>query len=219
MEKKHYTPIERLLFVTKSPFRQKILVKRTGSDVQYIVKLFIVGSCASGKTAFVRHWIEGKCSDPERLRLTVGVDLAIKNIQLGPHKLLTLQIWDFGGEIRFRNIVSLFLGGSSFGLVFFDMTVNQTLVDVKNNWLPLISRYYDVDLSKEGQNFIALVGNKSDLIEFTSPDERVTKGDLKDLKKKYPLQQFIVSAKTGHNLDSVIAFVIENIKKILPGYV
>ena len=219
MKRKSYTPVERLLFVTKSPFRQKILIKRIGEKVQYIVKLFVIGSSSAGKTAFVKHWIDGTCPTPEKLRLTVGVDFALKHIKLDDKTTLTIQVWDFGGEQRFWNIISLFLGGSIFGLVFFDMAQKQTLLDVQDIWLPLISRYYDVDIAREGQDFIAIVGNKQDLLDFMPEHQVVSDERLRSFQERYPLKQFIISAKTGYNLNPLTDFVIENIRKALPEYV
>ena len=218
MKKKVYMPAQRMLLVTKSPFRQKIIVKRYGDDIQYIVKLFVIGTSSTGKTAFVKHWVKGSCPTPEKIALTVGVDFSLKHIYLDTHKALTIQIWDFGGAPRFKSIISLFLGGASFGLVFFDVTAKKTLEDVKEEWIPLISRYYDVDLTREGKDFLAIVGNKSDLIDFMPEETHVKNSELENFKKKYPLSQFVISAKTGHNMDLLTNFVVENIKKILPHF-
>ena len=62
-------------------------------------KICIFGDGGVGKTTLVQRYVTGQFS--QSTKMTIGVDIVTKQVQIEDW-FVTLQIWDFGGEARFR---------------------------------------------------------------------------------------------------------------------
>ena len=62
-------------------------------------KICIFGDGGVGKTTLVQRYVTGQFS--QSTKMTIGVDIVTKHVQIEDW-FVTLQIWDFGGEERFR---------------------------------------------------------------------------------------------------------------------
>jgi Ras-related protein Rab-8A len=73
------------------------------------VKLLMIGESGCGKTCLVlRYTID---SITPTFLTTVGIDFKIKTVVLDG-KRIKLQIWDTGGQERFRSITTSYLRGA-----------------------------------------------------------------------------------------------------------
>ena len=63
------------------------------------IKLVVFGDASVGKPSFTKRYCYNVFNPSERL--TIGVDFHVKTIVLHGKKI-KLQIWDVGGEERFR---------------------------------------------------------------------------------------------------------------------
>ncbi|MHA1618172.1 MAG: ADP-ribosylation factor-like protein, partial [Promethearchaeota archaeon] len=62
-------------------------------------KILMLGSSSTGKTSLSERYITGLFNP--NIKLTVGVEFYVKTVAYGG-KQIKLQIWDLGGESRFR---------------------------------------------------------------------------------------------------------------------
>ena len=81
------------------------------SEPDYIFKILMLGDAAVGKTSLSKYYIDNVFT-PD-IRLTVGIQFFIKQEIIVDGKKVKLQIWDFGGEDRFRIMVLNSMFGKS----------------------------------------------------------------------------------------------------------
>ncbi|QEE14824.1 GTP-binding protein [Promethearchaeum syntrophicum] len=161
-------------------------------DYDFLFKSVVVGDGGSGKTAVVVRFSQGFFQ--ENYKLTIGVEFAVKTININNYNV-KLQIWDTGGQERFRYVRPLYYKGSMGCIILFDLT-NRESFDHVPKWLE--------EVKKESGNIpILLVGNKSDLI-----DERTVSLE-EALQISKDLNMFYVesSAKNGNGVGDVFAIL------------
>jgi small GTP-binding protein len=160
-------------------------------------KICIFGDSGVGKTTLVDRYLTEEFHDD--IRSTLGATIQIKILKLKNGKV-TLQIWDFGGEEKFRFIFPAYARGSSGGIYMFDLT-NRASISNINNWLSIFREVSD-------DCIILLVGSKLDLEQ-----ERVfSKEDTYDLMRLYKFDNYVeCSSKTGENVLSVFTTLISEI--------
>ena len=123
-------------------------------------------------------------------RLTVGVDFYVKTIELHGKKI-KLQIWDVGGEERFRFLIPSYCKGANAAMIIFDITNSKSLNQISELTKILREKANDIP--------IMLIGNKLDLEEFRDLDRE----EGIEIVKKYNLSSYCeISTKTGHNIES-----------------
>ncbi|MFX1573003.1 MAG: Rab family GTPase [Promethearchaeota archaeon] len=153
----------------------------------YTYKLLMLGDASVGKTSLTLRYISGFFM--EDLKLTIGVDFYSKTIDFVGKKV-KLQIWDFGGEERFRFLLSQYCKGANGAFFLYDIT-NQISLDHLPDWTQIVRE-------NAGDIPIMLIGSKSDLDEFRA----VTRQNGILATKKYNLASFIeLSSKTGENVE------------------
>ena len=122
------------------------------SEYDYLFKVIVVGDGAVGKTAITIRFAEGRFE--EHYKMTIGVDFAIKLIQVAGYKV-KLQVWDTGGQERFSYIRPLYYKGAMAALAIFDLT-NRESYDNLPKWFQEVA-------DNCGAIPLMLVGNKVDL--------------------------------------------------------
>ena len=156
-------------------------------DYDYTYKVMLLGDASVGKTSLTLRYISGFFL--EDLKLTIGVDFYSKTTDFNGKKV-KLQIWDFGGEERFRFLLSQYCKGANGAFFLYDITKSLTL-DHLPDWTQIIREH-------AGDIPIMLIGSKKDLEEFR--DVSTEDGDL--AAKKYNLRSFMeLSSKTGENVE------------------
>jgi len=161
-------------------------------DYDFLFKSVVVGDGGSGKTAVVVRFSQGFFQ--ENYKLTIGVEFAVKTININNYNV-KLQIWDTGGQERFRYVRPLYYKGSMGCIILFDLT-NRESFDHVPKWLE--------EVKKESGNIpILLVGNKSDLI-----DERdVSLNEAKQMAVDLNMFYVESSAKNGKGVGDVFAML------------
>jgi len=104
----------------------------------------------------------------------------------------TLSIWDIGGQQRFEFIRSTFYKGAAGALLVFDLTREQTYIEVKK-WLTEIRQFAGQDIP------FVLIGNKYDLLEDVG--EVIDRDEARALAESEGSIYIETSAKTGINVD------------------
>ena len=161
-------------------------------------KVCIVGDSKVGKTTLLHRYVEGKFSS--ETKMTIGVEFFLKELYIDGQKIM-LQLWDFGGQERFRFLLESYVIGARGALLMFDLTRAMTLENIEQ-WVK-ICRKEDPNLP------ILFLGSKSDLTE----DICVEDDYIEEFKNHFNLYDYLkISSKTGEN----VALSFENLsRKIL----
>ena len=135
-------------------------------------------------------------------RLTIGVDFFTKKVCLPNNKKVKLQIWDFGGEERFRFLLPTYSRGSNAALFLYDITSHRSLLSLPE-WL-------DVVRKNAGDIPIVLIGSKIDLVDH----RQVSIEEAHEVMQEYNLAGHIeLSSKTGENVEESFKLISELLMK------
>ena len=153
---------------------------------KFILKVLTSGEGGVGKTTLLHRYVEGKFSADTKM--TIGVEFFLKELNFD-EKSCTLQLWDFGGQQRFRFLLESYVLGAKGALLMFDLTRPITLENLEQ-WVN-ICRKNNPDLP------ILFLGTKNDLInEIMIEDDYVT-----NFKEEFNLFGYLrVSSKSGENV-------------------
>ncbi|MHA2297112.1 MAG: Rab family GTPase [Candidatus Hodarchaeales archaeon] len=154
------------------------------------VKIIVAGEGGVGKTTLLMRYQTGKFIPAIT---TIGVNFIVKEVDYS-EKTVTLSIWDYAGESRFKALFPGYCSGSSGAVVAFDLTRPETLEKL-SEWIAIIRE-------KNGNVPILLVGTKRDIINDENIDFLLDKS--KDFCNKMDLHGcFYCSAKTGEGVTEI----------------
>ena len=160
-------------------------------------KLCIFGDGGVGKTTLIRRFSTGVFK--KDIKMTIGADFSVKNIEIDG-RLITLRIWDFAGEDRFRVLLPAFAKGADGGIFMYDTTRYSSLGQIKD-WLSIFEYFVSDDHIKIP---IIMVGGKTDLVEKRS----ITSEEALELSNNYDLEgHFECSSKTGDNVEQIFEII------------
>jgi len=166
-----------------------------------VLKVLTAGEGGVGKTTLLQRYIEGIFKADTQM--TIGVQFFLKNLQIGNNECgdipCTLQIWDFGGQERFRSLLKSYANGAKGALVMFDLTRPLTL-DRIGQWVKIVRAYNEIP--------VMFLGTKDDLT-----DEMAVKEDyIEELIDKYDFVDYLkTSSKTGKNVNTAFRILTEAI--------
>ncbi len=153
---------------------------------KFILKILASGEGGVGKTTLLHRYIEGQFIS--ETKMTIGVEFFQKEINIDD-KNCTLQLWDFGGQQRFRFLLESYVLGAKGALLMFDLTRLITL-DSLEQWVEIV-RKGDPDLP------ILFVGTKHDLTDEIQVDDDYAR----EFQERFNLFDYLkISSKTGENV-------------------
>ncbi|MFX0029960.1 MAG: Rab family GTPase [Candidatus Hermodarchaeota archaeon] len=156
-------------------------------------KVCLFGDGGVGKTTLINRYLTGVFQGGSEI--TIGVDFHIKRLDI-KEKRITLQIWDFAGEERFRFLLPSYVLGASGGIFMFDITRYSSLRNFQD-WLDIVRQGYKGPLD---QIPIIMVGSKLDL-EYK---RAVSREEAFELARRNNLSGYIeCSSKDGQNVNEV----------------
>jgi len=172
---------------------QKKQATKKSSDALF--KVIVFGDGGVGKTTLVKRYLEGYFE--ETTKMTVGMDFFVKHVEVDGKKV-TLQIWDFGGEERFRFLLPSYVSGASGGIFMYDITRLMSLNHI-DEWLEIFSSEYSKKYSQDTLPVI-MVGGKKDL-EYKRSVKIEEAEQVQDEQNCFKLME--CSSKTGENVEEV----------------
>ena len=101
------------------------------------LKLVLMGKGGVGKTSLVNRYVHQRFS--QNYMQTLGQDVFSKKLSINNNQVV-VQIYDIAGQERFESFRPVYLQGADLGLAIFDLTIPGTIAELKNNWLPELSR-------------------------------------------------------------------------------
>ncbi len=155
-------------------------------DRDFLFKIMLIGDGAVGKTALAQRYLMGIF--PENLRLTIGANFYMKRITVGTLQIV-LQIWDMGGEERFRFMMKNYCRGTHAALFLYDITNPGTLYHL-DQWVE--------ELRKNAPDAkLLVIGAKADL----ATNRKVQLAEATEYARERGAKLTMeVSAKTGENV-------------------
>ncbi len=163
-----------------------------------VFKIIIAGDGGVGKTTILHRYIEGEFL--YEAKMTIGTDILHKVLTLNEGPVCSLQLWDFGGQDRFRFMLDDFVKGAAGAFLMFDLTVFKSFMNLPK-WINLI-RKDDPTLP------ILLLGSKYDLIESIMVDDEYVRQFVENNNISGYLK---VSSKTGYNVNEVFESLVSTI--------
>jgi len=151
----------------------------------------IFGDAGCGKTTLTQRFLTNLFKSDTKM--TIGVDFEVKSLELNGKKV-KLQIWDFGGEERFRFLLPTYVRGANGALFMYDVTNYASLANI-DDCLLVVKKENKSDLDTFP---IIVVGGKADLID----GREVTGDEGINIAKSRGTDGFIeCSSKTGENVE------------------
>ncbi len=153
-------------------------------------KIIIFGDAGCGKTTLTTRFLTNLFVSDQTM--TIGVDFEVKSLTVDDKKV-KLQIWDFGGEERFRFLLPTYVRGARGGLFLYDITNYSSIAHI-DDWLSVIRK----EIRAEDIFPIIVAGGKADLVE----NREVSSADGIKIAKSRNVNGFIeTSSKTGENVE------------------
>ncbi|MBN2154849.1 MAG: GTP-binding protein [Candidatus Lokiarchaeota archaeon] len=123
----------------------------------YKVKVLLCGPAGSGKEKLINRFVKSRFQTD--YKLTVGVDILTKDVELPNDQICTLSIWDIGNQERFSFVRSTFYKGAAGAILVFDSSCAKTYDEIKQ-WRAEVKKF-------AGDIPFVLVGNHLERL----PDE------------------------------------------------
>ncbi len=176
---------------------------------KYVYKILVAGQGGVGKTTLLTRIVTGKFV--QNTAMTIGVEFHLLNLTLGneDEKVNTvIQLWDFGGQERFRFMLDSYVAGARGALLLYDMTRLRTL-DGLDEWVKIV-RTHDPDLP------ILFVGTKLDRVEDITVSDDYAKEFLEPLNM---FDHMKISSKNGVGVEQAFKKITRKVLEINGVYV
>jgi len=154
------------IIADQPPVSNNKIEKERKKTSDHAFKIIVLGK--PEKTAFIRRFATGFFE--EDIKMTIGADFSVKMVEVEGKKV-TLRIWDFAAEERFRSLLPHFIRGANGTIIMYD------IIDTKT--LEVISEV--IELVKKNVGDIPIFLN---VPELTSKTE-----EFADFRKKYILTE------------------------------
>ncbi|MBN2155492.1 MAG: GTP-binding protein [Candidatus Lokiarchaeota archaeon] len=164
----------------------------------YLFKILLGGCVGRQRTEIMKQFTTGRFHPDTSF--IIGVDFAVHFLDL-PEKegAVTLQIWDFGEEKRFRTLVSCFCQGAAGAMLFFDLHDQDTLYDLEE-WIHLIRKYtHNIPIILCGVN--CKETTKSEQQSNLDELDRINEEDIHDFLNKHHFRGYYdIHMESGRNI-------------------
>ena len=169
--------------------------------LNFAFKMCIFGDSGVGKSTLINRYITAKFD--QDLKSTLGAAILMKFIETETMRI-TLQIWDFAGEDRFKFLLPSYAQGSSAAIFMCDITNRDSITNI-DKWLLT----FNEGLNNRNPKFpLIVVGGKLDLEEKRSLSKKDIEAIL-TVRKEFDYLE--CSSKTGENVDLLFQTIIDKI--------
>eukprot|EP00298_Acanthocystis_sp_HF-20_P012360 c19849_g1_i2.p1 GENE.c19849_g1_i2~~c19849_g1_i2.p1 ORF type:complete len:199 (-),score=33.77 c19849_g1_i2:42-638(-) len=164
-----------------------------------ICKIVVVGDSGAGKSSLIRRFAENQYFD--EIQATIGIDFKTRRIML-EEKIWLVQLWDTGGQERFRSITSSLYRGCNGAILCCDLSKSNVTQDL-DQWLQEIQKYSSELLP------VLIVGTKSDLQQSATSDP------LEEFARSRGIPYLKTSSKEGENVEEAFILMTKNLREAI----
>ena len=165
-----------------------------------IIKIVLIGEAGVGKTCIISRYIDDKFN--EETGSTNGANFCQKDLEING-KSVELNIWDTAGQERFRSFGKHFYRDAEAVWFVYDITNKDSFTNLENIW------YKDFLENRTTNAILAVVGNKSDLLEKEEIDEAQARKFADKIKAIFKL----TSAKNDVGINDLFKSLAEEYLK------
>ncbi len=172
---------------------------------RFLFKIVVVGNGGVGKSTMIQRLLTGKYLAQ---KITIGTDLASYHLNIEDYEgnvyKVTLQLWDFAGEKRFRFFLPRYARGAQGCVLCYDIT-RFTSFDELKEWFKIVDE-------NATEPVYILVGTKKDLEQ----DKRVVSYEEgKKFQEEHEIEQFFeTSSLSGENNKDIFETLTREILKV-----
>jgi len=169
--------------------------------IDFAFKMCVFGDSGVGKSTLINRYITAKFD--RDLKSTLGAAILMKFIETETMRI-TLQIWDFAGEERFRSLLPIYAQGSSAAIFMCDISNRDSITNI-DEWLLT----FNEGLNNRDPKFpLIVVGGKLDIEEKRSLSMKDIEAIL-TVRKEFDYLE--CSSKTGENVDLLFQTIVDKI--------
>ncbi|XP_003379377.1 GTP-binding protein Ypt2 [Trichinella spiralis] len=178
------------------------MLQEPEDSFDYLFKIVLIGDMGIGKTCVVQRFKNGTFL--ERQGSTIGVDFTMKTL-IVDGKRVKLQVWDTGGQERFRTITQSYYRSANGIIICYDVTCRKSFKNVRR-WLDDVLKFAAPNVVK------LLVATKIDL----ENDRLVSTEEGEALAQAEQMNFIETSAKENLNVDQAFENLAKDLKPALP---
>ncbi len=167
-------------------------------------KIIILGEGGVGKTTLLHRYVSNIFLDSTKM--TVGTDFFIKKVDISIDNAdkyqITLLLWDFAGQERFRFILNEYIRGAEGIILAFDLSRVATLYRIKN-WIGLLK---EGGVWGDSKTKFFLLGTKKDLI--TEDSIIISSEEIEKFREKFNVDSYFeTSSQNGLGVEEFFNFL------------
>ena len=155
------------------------------------MKIVLIGESGVGKTAIIAQFVDQLFQDD--FQSTTGGTFSSKTVKCSNGKTLRLEIWDTAGQERYRSVTKMFYKDANAAILVYDITNKFTYEEIQKYWVDQVKESAPDDI------ILAIIANKSDLIE----QEQVDEEEARNYAKKINAQFAVTSAKKNIGVNNL----------------
>ena len=156
-----------------------------------IFKIVLIGESGVGKTSIISQFIDQIFQDDQQS--TIGGTFSTKTVKCSNGKLLKLEIWDTAGQERYRSVTKMFYKDANAAILVYDITSDYSFEQLQKYWVEQVRD------SSPKNIILAIIANKSDLIEF----EKVDEGEARQYAESINALFSVTSAKSNTGVNDL----------------
>eukprot|EP00830_Metopus_es_P004298 TRINITY_DN1396_c0_g1_i4.p1 TRINITY_DN1396_c0_g1~~TRINITY_DN1396_c0_g1_i4.p1 ORF type:complete len:218 (-),score=40.20 TRINITY_DN1396_c0_g1_i4:14-667(-) len=162
------------------------------------IRLIVLGDSKAGKTSLILRYTDNTFATT--FSTTLGVDFKVKQIQV-EDKPYKFEIWDTGGQERFRTIAKSYYDRAMGVLLVYDCSDEKSFANIRN-WVNSLENHAHVGIVK------ILIAAKCDL-----PEKKISSATAKALATELKMEFFETSSKLNKNVEQAFTSIAEQIMK------
>jgi len=168
----------------------------------YRKKIIVLGEGGVGKTTLLYRYVNEEFIDSSKM--TIGSDFFMKKI-ITPQERITLLLWDFAGQKRFRFILKEFTRGAEGILLVFDLVQMNTLQKLYD-WVEVLK---DGNVWQKPNVKYILVGTKNDLTKGGNNPQTIPRETIAQFRKNFGISDYFeTSAVDGVGVEELFQRVV-----------
>ena len=143
------------------------------------LKIVLIGESGVGKTSIISQFIDHVFQDDQQS--TIGGTFSTKTVECNNGKVLKFEIWDTAGQERYRSVTKMFYKDAAAVILVYDISSKYSFEQLQKYWVPQVSE------NSPKNSILAMMANKSDLIEKEQVDEGEARAYAKEIKALFAL--------------------------------